>query len=98
MDYPFTTDGCSGQIYRTIFRRDPPWLGCCTSHDCLYYTGGSRAERRAADIELMICVAKRGHPIVAFIMWLGVRIGGHPWLPFPWRWGYGWKYPRGYSK
>ncbi len=41
-DYPFTTDGCSGGIYRKIFRRDPPWLGCCTEHDKLYWQGGTR--------------------------------------------------------
>lgn len=95
-DFPFTTDGCSGGIYRTIFRRDPPWLGCCTEHDQIYWQGGTQAERKAADIELMCCVAKRGHPLVAFAMYLGVRIGGHAWLPLPWRWGYGWRYGRGY--
>lgn len=46
----------------------------------------------------MICVVENGHPIVAFIMWIGVRIGGHPLLPAPWRWGYGWPWGRGYQR
>lgn len=33
------------------------------------------------------------------IMYLGIRIGGSPWLPTPWRWGYGWDdWPRDYEK
>lgn len=98
MDFPFTTDGCSGGIYRTIMRRDPPWLGCCVEHDKVYWAGGTRAERKAADTELMCCVARNGHPFVAFAMYCGVRIGGHPLLPLPWRWGYGWKYPHLYHR
>lgn len=94
---PFTTDGCSGGIYRRLFRRDPPWLGCCTDHDRAYWRGGARGARRQADIDLMVCVAERGHPVVAFVMYLGVRAGGHPLLPLPWRWGYGHDWPRRYD-
>jgi len=93
-DFPFTTDGCSGAIYRTIFRRDPPWLGCCIAHDEIYWRGGSARKRKQADIGLMCCVAQNGHPVVAFIMYVGVRIGVMSILPTPWRWGYGWKWPR----
>jgi hypothetical protein len=28
---------------------------------------------------------------------LAVRVFGHPLLPLPWRWGYGWRWPRGYE-
>ncbi len=28
---------------------------------------------------------------------LGVRAGGPAWLPFPWRWAYGWDYCHGYG-
>lgn len=97
MNYPFTSDGCSGQIYRTLFRRPPPWEGCCLDHDKAYHAGGSAEARQVADRELMVCVVRKGHPVVAFFMWLGVRLGGHPLLPMSWRWGYGWKYPRPYS-
>lgn len=98
MDYPFTTDGCSGGIYRKIFRRDPPWLGCCVEHDLAYWKGGTRHQRAVADGVLRLCVWNRGYPWIAFAMWCAVRIGGHPWWPLPWRWGYGWKYPAGYNK
>lgn len=97
-DSPFATDGCSGNIYRTIMRRQPPWIGCCVTHDHTYWQGGSRRERLKADRALRFCVNHNGHPIIAVIMYIAVRIGGHPLLPFPWRWGYGWKWPRTYSK
>jgi hypothetical protein len=35
--------------------------------------------------------------LVAWIMWTGVRLAGGPYLPVHWRWGYGWRWPRGYS-
>ena len=32
-------------------------------------------------------------------MYAVVDIGGHPWLPTPWRWGYGWDdWPKNYEK
>ena len=31
------------------------------------------------------------------MMQAGVRIGGAPWQPVPWRWGYGWDYYRAYD-
>ena len=30
-------------------------------------------------------------------MYIGVRIGGPPWYPVPFRWGYGWDWPHGYD-
>jgi hypothetical protein len=99
-DYPFTTDGCSGgmtALWRLFAGRDPPWNGCCVDHDKLYWPGGTAEERRNADARLRACVTGQGYPTWAWLMWAAVRIGGHPLLPFPWRWGYGWKYPRGYT-
>jgi hypothetical protein len=100
MDYPFTTDGCSGGMttaWRLILRRDPPWNDLCVEHDKVYWRGGSAAERRAADRALREAIALRGYPVTAALMWAAVRIGGHPLLPLPWRWGYGWRWPRGYK-
>lgn len=97
-DYPFTTDGCSGgmsRLWRRLFKTPPPWEGCCEAHDRLYWRGGTAQQRSMADYKLMACVARRGYPGWAFLMWLAVRVGGHPLLPFKWRWGYGWK-RRGY--
>lgn len=100
MDFPFTTDGCSGgmsRAWRAVFRRPPPWEGCCVAHDFEYHPGGTKEDRRKADRELMAAVVLNGHPVIAFFMWLAVRVGGHPLLPLPWRWGFGWRWPRGYQ-
>ena len=100
-DYRFSSDGCSGLmswVWRTLFGKGPPWEGCCVVHDFAYWRGGTRADRRAADRALRTCVAANGHPLCAFIMWAGVRIGGVPWLPTPYRCGYGWHFPRGYQR
>lgn len=97
---PFTTDGCSGgmtALWQLIFRKPPPWNELCVKHDLAYWRGGSAADRRNADAELLAGVAHNGHPVFAILMWLAVRPGGHPWLPLSWRWGYGYKYPRGYT-
>lgn len=99
-DFPFTTDGCSGGmtwLWRLVTRRDPPWQDRCIEHDRAYWQGGTVEMRRQADRVLMAGVVTNGHPIWAFAMWAGVRIGGVPWLPLPWRWGYGWRWPRGYE-
>ncbi|MCF8533065.1 MAG: hypothetical protein K9G48_08685 [Reyranella sp.] len=99
-DFEFTTDGCSGGmtwLWRRVFHRPPPWNDLCVEHDRAYWKGGTAEMRRAADRELMAGVVSNGHPVWAFAMWLGVRIGGHPLLPMSWRWGYGYRWPRGYE-
>ena len=87
--HPFTTDGCS-------VSPDGDWLDCCITHDLAYWCGGTSEERKLADEALKACVA-RVSPARAPFMWLGVRMGGAPWMPAPWRWGYGWDYPAGYA-
>ncbi len=82
MLYLFVSDGCS------CFP-DGNWLECCNQHDKLYQQGGSPIQRKSADIGLLCCVAGKGHPIIAFIMYLGVRVAGLSWLPTPFRWGFG---------
>jgi len=83
---PFTSDGCSCWP-------DGDWLACCVKHDLLYWQGGSRVERKAADLALRTCLSEQGHPIVGQVMFLGVRVVGVWWLPTPFRWGFGWNYP-----
>jgi hypothetical protein len=87
---PFTTDGCS-------LWPDGQWQACCVTHDVSYWCGGSAVDRKHADQRLRACVVETGHPVNAGFMYWGVRLGGHPWLPFPWRWGYGWDWPHGYA-
>jgi hypothetical protein len=87
--HPFTSDGCS-------VWPDSRWVACCVEHDVAYWCGGSAQARARADRRLRQCVAARSAGM-APLMWLGVRAGGAPWMPAPWRWGYGWDYPAGYT-
>jgi len=94
---PFTTDACS------LFPEGLPghknlWLQCCTDHDRAYWLGGTYSERRATDKQLRQCVARVGKPAIAELMLRGVRVGGSPWWPTSFRWGYGWPYGRGYQE
>ena len=97
----FASDGCSdfpdGNLaHKTL------WRNCCISHDLAYWLGGTYAERQAADEALQSCVAETGEPEIAVLMLAGVRVGGSPYWPTRYRWGYGWPYwdgfaPRGYK-
>lgn len=93
---PFTTDGCSSFPDGTSGHHSL-WSACCVHHDVAYWKGGTRIERRIADEALAQCVASVGKPKTARLMLAGVRLGGTPYLPTSYRWGYGWPYPRGYK-
>jgi hypothetical protein len=93
---PFTTDGCSLFPDGTAHAKDL-WLHCCEAHDHRYWMGGTEEDRMSADLDLRSCVAAAGHPQVADWMLRGTRAGGTPYLPSSFRWGYGWKYLRGYA-
>jgi hypothetical protein len=93
---PFRSDGCSSFPDGTPRHRDL-WLECCTAHDRAYWVGGTRAERAAADEDLRRCVARVGEPEIGRVMLAGVRVGGSPYWPTEFRWGYGWPWPRGYG-
>ena len=93
---PFTTDGCS--LFSNGTSKDKTlWLHCCEAHDHEYWLGGTKEERRQADLRLRDCVSVLGHPKTGAWMRWGARVGGAPYLPTPFRWGYGWPYPRGYK-
>ena len=49
-----------------------------------------------ADAALRACVAETTSPLLGAVMELGVRAGGHPVWPTPWRWGYGRESGSGY--
>jgi hypothetical protein len=34
--------------------------------------------------------AALGRLRLSMLTFVGVRVGGPAWMPFPWRWGYGW--------
>lgn len=82
---PFVTDGCSSWP-------DSTWVSCCVAHDADYWCGGSPAERLESDRALRACVSEDSGAFWGTLMYWGVRAGGGPRLPFPWRWGYGWPY------
>lgn len=94
---PFTSDGCSAFPDGT-FEQNSLWLNCCVAHDLAYWQGGTYQQRKDADMALKICVAKVGEKQIANLMLAGVRVGGSPFLPTTFRWGYGWPYPRMYGE
>ena len=86
--YPFTTDGCS-------LVPNGPMTECCIEHDMAYWCGGPSVLRRTADEALKSCIVGHGGKVKSTFMYAGVRLGGARWLPLPWRWGYGYAWPRG---
>jgi hypothetical protein len=92
----FTSDGCSSFPDGTLDQQSL-WLDCCIRHDLSYWKGGTYEERLAADQALERCVNQVGQPDIARLMLAGVRVGGSPYYPTPFRWGYGWPYARGYK-
>jgi hypothetical protein len=93
----FTSDGCSMFPDRSkILHED--WCECCLEHDKAYWRGGTREERRAADHSFKECILeKTNNKVLAELMYDGVRLGGSPYFPTWYRWGYGWDYGRGYK-
>ena len=93
---PFTSDGCSAFPDGT-FKQKNLWLSCCQKHDFDYWKGGTYQARLDSDNALKTCVSNVGEPEIAALMLAGVRVGGTPYLPTKFRWGYGWPYPRFYG-
>ena len=50
-----------------------------------------------ADENLKRCVINIGKPNIAALMKACVDVGGSPYLPTSFRWGYGWDCIRGYK-
>ena len=93
---PFTSDGCSSFPDGTV-QQQTLWLNCCIKHDLAYWKGGTYQARLDADLSLESCVADIGEPNLGKLMLAGVRVGGSPYWPTTYRWGYGWPYLRGYT-
>jgi len=88
--HPFKTDACSVWF-------DAGWKHCCVEHDVDYWCGGSAEDRSRSDRALRDCVAGEAGYVLPGMMHVGVRMGGAPWQPVPWRWGYGWDYYHAYD-
>ena len=94
---PFSTDGCSMFPDHSLIS-DQDWCHCCVVHDIAYWRGGTSAERELADRRLRDCVANTtNNHLLAELMYAGVRTGGGAYYFTDYRWGYGWKYGRGYQ-
>ncbi|MFK8018948.1 MAG: hypothetical protein AB8B86_04195 [Pseudomonadales bacterium] len=93
---PFESDGCSAFPDGNLEVKKA-WLRCCVVHDYDYWKGGSYEDRLASDRRLEQCVTEVGEPELAVLMLVGVRVGGTPFLPTTFRWGYGWSEPRFYA-
>lgn len=93
---PFTTDGCSVFPDGTT-EQNALWIECCIRHDFAYWQGGTALDREQADSALQQCVADLGKKDISSLMHFGVRMGGSPFYPTWYRWGYGWPYLRGYK-
>ena len=70
------------------------WSDCCYRHDedCLMAIEYlSSTMRYVADIKLKHCVEKKGHPIIARIMYCGVRAWAHTfwWVGYWWEKNHG---------
>ena len=86
----FETDKCT-LLFSTAFD------DCCVEHDKAYWMGGAVQERIVADKKLKNCVQQKTKSYMkATLIYGAVRIGGVPFVATPWRWGYGWKFGRGY--
>ncbi|MBN1407854.1 MAG: hypothetical protein JW956_08700 [Calditrichaceae bacterium] len=94
---PFSSDGCSLFPDRSMTNNED-WCECCVEHDKAYWRGGTDEERAQADSLFKVCIlVKTQDEPLAEMMYLGVRLGGSPYFPTWYRWGYGWNYQRGYA-
>lgn len=88
----FTSDGCS-MIYDS-----PAYIDCCKIHDYAYWQGGPEVLKEKADSDFAACVEKGTRSSqLAGLFQRGVEIGGHPQWNRSFRWGYGWKYNKGFA-
>lgn len=93
----FSSDGCSLFPDQSLINIDN-WSACCLEHDLAYWQGGTKAQRDSADRIFKQCILeKTNDPDLAELMYNAVRIGGSPYFPTWYRWGYGWTYARGYK-
>lgn len=93
---PENSDGCTvlSWPYNKLTGKQLPFRQCCVVHDEAYWYGGTKRQRKDADLLLMHCVAEHGKTFVGKIlywvlsrvMYVGVRIGGSPKIGVPWRW------------
>ena len=85
---PFSSDLCTHYPNHNKKGSLRPYTECCFRHDLEYWIGGSRADRRRADKNLMACFEEKSTVGRSKIVHAGVRIFGKKY------WGYAWKYTK----
>ena len=65
---------------------DGNYVSCCHEHDESYAKGGTWRDRLKADWKLAKCVKDKKHPVVAPLMFVGVRILGSLLWPYHMKW------------
>lgn len=83
----FKTDGCSKAPDGILYQDDI--LHCCVIHDQQYFMGGSRQERKRADVDFKQCIEDEGYVLAAELYYNAVRLMGTAGSGFSFRWGYG---------
>ncbi len=86
---PNPKDGCSCVP-------DFKFTSCCDDHDRAYRHGGTWEQRKRADEKFRQCIRNKGYGVLDDIYYLGVRISAVPWLPTPFRWGFGYPFKKGH--
>jgi hypothetical protein len=73
------TDACTSpfKLIANTFIAEKNWSDCCWQHDFDYHYGYLYGiTREQADFELWECVDSSGNPVIARIIYTGVKIGG----------------------
>ena len=93
---PFNTDGCTLAPEGT-WRDKDKWKQCCVAHDLRLWGGGTKSERKDADLKLRSCMEEKAGPIIANIFWLAVKAGSYsPFKLANKEWGNAWYSNSGY--
>jgi hypothetical protein len=92
----FSSDGCTLSPDGTM-REPEKWKECCVAHDLSLWGGGTKSERKLADLALKSCLEVKANKLIAQIYWIGVRLGNlSPWKIPTKRWGNAWGENAGY--
>jgi len=73
------TKGCTvlSKVYKTIFRRAPSYEPCCHAHDKAYAQGGTKVDRKVADVRLLECIKTCKGREMGFWSRLQYRVAGY---------------------
>ena len=86
----FETDYCTGFSEGPSAKKPRLWADCCLAHDMRYWFGGTKKQRKRADVILRQCVKRKSNQHWANLMYLGVTIGHASPIKHKHAWGWGW--------